>query len=276
MKKKVYKVESVDTPATLHGKQYEAIAIEEFCQRTGATVTYPGYILHKRYPWFGGTVDGIATMNRDIELNGIFMPAGTVTVIEVKCPFSRQIKEDEVPGQYVGQLQSYMEILDFEHCIFIQYKNPGPRSKAKFTMLAVPRDRVYMSIRLPYLKRFWDRLNIYGAYVNMVVTVIQRAWRMYLARRAFDSAAKQRMAMSISCATIVGKIAGFLKKREIDSIREAAFMFPVGMEGSQMHVWVDCTESGYGQRRALPSYARRPVEAAPPKHSGECFVSMSY
>ena len=199
LKKKVYKVASQDTEATLHGKKYEPVAIEEFCTRTGAVVTLPGYILSPIYPWLGGTVDGIATMARDVDLNGIRIPAGTVLVIEVKCPLTRQIKEEEVPGQYVGQLQTYMEILDFELCIFIQYKPPGPRSKAKFTMLAVPRDRAYMALRLPYLKRFWDKLNVYGTYVNTVVTVIQRAWRMFLARRAFDRPASPRASGHASC-----------------------------------------------------------------------------
>jgi len=271
LKKKVYKVQSQDTPATLHGKKYEPIAIAEFCSRTGAVVSYPGYILSKTHPWLGGTVDGIATMPRDMTFNGITIPANSPVVIEVKCPFSRQIKEEEVPGQYVGQLQGYMEILDMEACLFIQYKPPGPRSKAKFTVLAVPRDRVYMAIRLPYLKRFWDRLNIYGAYVNAVVTVIQKAWRLYLARRAFDMAAKRKRSMSFSCANMVGKIAGFLKRKELDEIRAAAFCFA---GGDLAQVWVDFNGADYGQRRPISFNARRPIEAAPPKHTGECFVSM--
>ncbi|MDR3540506.1 MAG: YqaJ viral recombinase family protein [Desulfosporosinus sp.] len=274
LRKKVFKFDSVDTPATLHGKTFEPVAIAEFCERTGAVVVYPGYVLHNHYPWLGGTVDGIATMTRDVTLNGILIPVGTVVVIEVKCPYSRQIKESELPGQYVGQVQTYMEILDLEICIFIQYKPPGVRAKAKFTMLAVPRDRVYMALRLPYLKKFWDKLNIMNAYVNTVVTVIQRAWRMYLARRAFDGAAKRRMILSLSCASIVGKIAGFMRKKEIDEIRAAAFMFPPIVPGGEaMQVWVDFTDADYGHHVLPFSYSRRPVEAARPAHTGEILVS---
>lgn len=270
--KKLYKLPSVDTEATLHGKKYEPVAIDEFCAQTGAVVSYPGYLLSPKYPWLGGTVDGIARMTRDITLNGIFIPAGTVLVIEVKCPKSRQIKPDEVPGQYVGQLQGYMEILDFELCIFIQYKPPGPRSKAKFSMLAVPRDRYYMAVRLPHLKKFWDSLNIHGAYLNVVVTVIQRAWRLYLARRAFDRAAKARMRLSVKCANTVGKMAGFMKRREIDSVRQTAFAFSDMESGDPPStVWVDCSMSNYG---ALSAYARKPPEARLPVHTGECFVSI--
>lgn len=160
--KKIYKLQSPDTEATLHGKRFEPVAIARFCRETGATVEYPGYINHSTIKWLGGTVDGIATY-----------PNGHRVVIEVKCPISRKIK-DEVPMHYEGQLQTYMEILDMTHCIFIQYKPGGPRSAEQFSITDVPRDPDYIRLRLPLLRRFWEEFTVRAAFVNRVVTAVKR------------------------------------------------------------------------------------------------------
>jgi len=201
--KKVFRISSPDTVDTLRGRTNEPVAIKWFCEVTNATVEYPGYLKHAKYPWFGGTVDGIATM-----------PDGRRVVIEVKCP--RQIK-DEIPLHYVGQVQSYMEICDIDMCLFIQSRAAGPRSPRRLKVRGVERDRGYMALRLPALWRFWERMQTFGTYANRVVLVIQRAWRMYIARRAFDQASRMRMISRLRCASTVGKIAGFLRRsRAID------------------------------------------------------------
>lgn len=242
--KKIFKITSPDTEDTLRGRRGEPVAIALFCKKTGARVDYPGYAKHATYSWFGGTVDGIATM-----------PDGKRVVIEVKCP--KQIKP-ELPGHYIGQVQSYMEICDMEECVFIQYKAAGPRSQEKLTMITVPRDRAYMNLRLPVLRRFWERMQYMGAYTNRVVTVLQRAWRMYLAKKALGEASRAQMLARLRCASTVGKIAGFLsRKRAANTTRSVDIAPAMG----------DISVEFYPKR--FPSEAERP-KCEP----GCCFVAF--
>lgn len=247
---KTFGIRQPDTAATLHGREYEPIAIKKFCDKTGAKVAYPGYVKHPVHTWFGGTVDGVATM-----------PDGSQSVIEVKCPVSRKIT-DEVPAHYVGQVQSYLEILDMEKCYFVQYRPAGPRRAEQFSIVEVARDRGYMATRLPALCRFWLDLHIHRAYAHRIVTVIQRAWRMYLARRKLGEAIRGTMVARLRCALTVGKIAGFARRRkyikmDIPQATNGAFVF-VDASGMGMRAWC----------------MRPPPEAAKPHHTGECFVMV--
>lgn len=202
LRKKALALKSEDTPATLHGRKYEPEAIRKFCAKTGAVVSYPGYIKHPTYQWLGGTVDGIARF-----------PNGDTAVIEVKCPYSRQIKGEEVPIQYIGQLQTYMEILNHEYCIFIQYKPAGPRSSDVLTILKVIRDRGYMSSHLPALYNFWIDMHCLRAYANRVTVVIQRAWKLHMAKRGLGHAIS--MYSKFRGVNYMANLAGFIKKREL-------------------------------------------------------------
>ena len=272
MRKKVLHIVSEETDATRWGKTNEPFAIRDVCIELQTVVDYPGFVIHPKYPWMGGTIDGRLTFTYGHTFpDGTYLPPGSVAILEVKCPKSRTIHEGEIPGQYVGQLQTYLEIYDCEHGIFLDYKPAGPRSKKKMMILYVKRDRRYMGLRLPYLKKWWDEYNVYCAYVNAVVTCIQRAWRMYLARRAVDRAAKRKMAMRIGCAATVGKIAGFLRKKNIDET------IPRVPECSQYGVvFVDFANAEYNTVPTRSWRAKRPREAAAPEHTGECFVSMQY
>lgn len=203
--KKALKLRSVDNPTTMHGRVTEPIALEKFCQKTGAVVVdYPcGYVKHPQYNWFGGTMDA-----------KVKMPNGDVVIVEIKCPVSRAIY-DEVPGHYYGQVQSYLFVDQTSpYALFVQYKPAGPRSLEKLQVTRVERDNNYMSLRLNSLRRFWEELQIWSGYIEKIVTVLQRAWRAYVLKKAADKAAKQSMMSRLKCAKIVGKIAGFCRVRD--------------------------------------------------------------
>jgi hypothetical protein len=269
MRKKVLKLPHEDTPATLWGKQHEPIAIADFCATYDATPTYLGFVLHKKYGWFGGTVDAIVCFNSDVKIpyttstssrtktddssggGGVTMKAGSKAVLEVKCPKSRYIREGEMPGQYIGQLQSYLEICDMENGIFLDYRPAGPRSAKKMMVLHVKRDRVYMSLRLPYLKKWWDEFNATSAYVNAVVTCIQRTWKCYLARKRMNTAIDVLRATTgrMGCANTIGKIAGFLKKKEVYALDREALCDLESKTASRFIVWVSL--DGFEERKRL-------------------------
>lgn len=72
-----------------------------------------------------------------------------------------------------------------------------------------------MALRLPRLKVFWDEMIMWTAYTERVITIIQRAWRFYRARRALQGAAKNSMTARLRCAKMIGKMAGFCKTKEV-------------------------------------------------------------
>jgi len=264
LRKKALRLRSPDTPATLHGRTLEPVAIKLFCDRTGAVVEYPKYLKHPKYCWFGGTVDGVATM-----------PDGRRVVIEVKCPISRPIK-DEVPIQYYGQVQSYLEILDMGECLFVQYRPAGPRRPEILSIISVPRDRPYMELRLPYLKKFWDEMTCWAAYAHRVVVVIQRAWKFYLARRALQRAMSGRqklMTGRLRCANIVGKLSGFAKRIEIG--RDGARDNPPAVAAEPGMLWVELPPPRFGpkdfpQKDGSTCYVVQ--GAVPPAPQTQCYV----
>jgi putative phage-type endonuclease len=210
---KTFKIPFEGSEATRWGQKYEPVAIEKFCAASGAKVSYPGYRKHAKYPWLGGTIDGLLTM-----------PDGSQAILEVKCPFSRSFKEgSEIPAHYLGQVQCYLEIYDMEVCQFIQYKPRGIRTEEKLTVTVVPRDRSYMELRLPRLYDFWREMSIWMVQTERVIVIIQRAWRAYLAKKKVNEAAKQSFVARLRCARMIGKIAGFIKRSEINAAFNYAF-----------------------------------------------------
>ena len=250
--KKALKLRGEDTPATLHGRTLEPTALRRFVEETGATVLeYPcEYKKHPIYNWFGGTRDAV-----------VKTVSGDVVVVEIKCPISRPIK-DEVPMHYVGQVQSYLALApEMPYALFVQYKPAGPRSKEKLQITRVNRDPRYMDVRLPSLKRFWDELQLWSAYVERVVVVIQRAWRYHRSKAAAAEAAKNCMVARLRCANLVGKLAGFCRKRDVSR----GMLVPPPFAETGYSIIDDDTD-------ARPAFQAMPPQARRPKHSSNIYV----
>ena len=255
--KQSLRLRSEDTTATIHGRVHEPVALKRFCEETGATVVeYPcGYVRHATYGWLGGTMDAKVKLTN-----------GDVVIIEIKCPISRQIK-DEVPMHYVGQVQTYLALQpDCEYALFVQYKPAGPRSKEKLQVTRVERDPDYMALRLPALKRYWDELQMWMAYVDRVVTVLQRAWRSYRAQKGVAAAARdfQCMRTHLKCARIVGKMAGFCRVR--DAQMAPGIAVPKLRVNDGTTCFVDAFDrpasAGYARGTPMPPEAKRPRRIA--------------
>lgn len=253
--KKALKLRGPDTPATLHGRTNEHIALRKFCERTGATVVeYPcGYKKHKVYNWLGGTMDAIVK-TKD----------GEVVVVEIKCPISRPIT-DEVPVHYIGQVQTYLAIEnECPYALFVQYKPAGKRALEKLQITRVDRDVEYMRLRLPGLKRFWDQLQLWSAFTQTIVTVIQRAWRTYMRKKATDAAARSSMVARLKCAKTVGKMAGFCRTR--DAQRGMIVPPPSSFNpDGQLVNYVDSQD-------VIPAHRPQPPEAKRPRKGDHIYV----
>ena len=94
----------VGNSATQWGNHYEDIAIDKYSERYNKKVLSFGLLLHKDYPWLGGSPDGITT-------DGI--------LLEVKCPIKRKIVMGEVPHHYLSQVLLNLEICNLELAHFI-------------------------------------------------------------------------------------------------------------------------------------------------------------
>src|SRR5210317_2390911 len=138
--------------ATEHGNKYEDEARIIYEQRHNEVVHEIGLEPHPKYPWLGGSPDGISESGK---------------LIEIKCPMSREILP-EVPQHYMPQLQLCMEILDLEECDFIQYKPAEfnwPRPE-EFVVVNVKRDREWWKTYFPVMKEFWDRVLYFRQHID--------------------------------------------------------------------------------------------------------------
>ncbi len=136
----------VGNSATRWGQHYEDIAIEKYSERYSKEVLSFGLLIHRDYPWLGGSPDGITT-------DGI--------LLEVKCPMNREIIMGQIPDHYLSQVLLNLEICDLEIAHFIEY-SPG-KSDDDFILnvVEVKRDHEWFSNQLPIMKKFWDSVVEY-------------------------------------------------------------------------------------------------------------------
>lgn len=128
--------------ATAHGTLLEPIARDLYDERYNKKSHEIGLVQHPKYPFLGGSPDGITE-------DGL--------LIEIKCPLSRKI-EAKVPKHYVAQIQLLLEILDLEQCDFIQYRPPTGDKPEEFVVVRVDRDRKWFEEALPVMEAFWNRV----------------------------------------------------------------------------------------------------------------------
>ena len=119
---------------TERGTILEPLVRDLYDETTNRMTHEIGLLVHEKYPWLGGSVDGITEDN---------------LLIEIKCP--NQIKKS-IPKHYVPQIQVLLEITDLEECDFIQYH------EGKMTIIRTKRDREWFAEKLPIMKAFWDRV----------------------------------------------------------------------------------------------------------------------
>lgn len=183
---KIYGKKQVDNEYTRHGRDFEPIAISKFKQKTGAKVFFVSFMRSEKYPFMGGTFDFLAVM-----------PDGEGVLGEVKCPLKRSIS-DSVPPQYVGQVQTYLEIADLQKCLFVQYKPPyatpvrRQQRPEKLVITTVYRDPRYFLVRMPTLWEFWVKVCAWRSAIlplaDSATRVIVAAWRVRKHRTTYIKA----------------------------------------------------------------------------------------
>ena len=107
LENKKYNKRMTDNKYTLHGKKFESEAIKVLEQRRNINIKEIGFTISEDTSYLGATPDGICIDNGEIKL------------IEIKCPFSRQI-DGCVPYGYYTQMQLQMYVCDVENCLFFE------------------------------------------------------------------------------------------------------------------------------------------------------------
>lgn len=134
-----------DTAATAHGKELEHVAINKFEEKYGTHVLQFSLIPHDTKKWIAVSPDGIT-------------PAGEM--IEVKCPYSREIKPAEAyepwgcPKYYYPQVQAQLEVCDLEVCYFVQYWH----KEDHMLVTKITRDRDWWAEHEPLFYEFWQEV----------------------------------------------------------------------------------------------------------------------
>lgn len=146
VKKKVLRTTWSGNAATAHGTLLEPIVRDLYDARTGRKSHEIGIVRHAKYPWLGGSPDGITE-------DGL--------LIEIKCPLTRKI-EPKVPKHYWPQVQLLLEVTDLDECDFIQYR-PGnaecvPPKTEEFVVVRVQRDRSWFEKNFPAMEAAWNRI----------------------------------------------------------------------------------------------------------------------
>lgn len=138
IKKKVLKTKWAGNAATTHGTLLEPIARDMYDEKFNKKSHEIGIVRHPKYPWLGGSADGITE-------DGL--------LIEIKCPLTRKI-EPKVPKHYMPQIQLLLEITDLEECDFIQYRPPD-----EFVVVRIPRDRSWFEKNFESIQKIWNKIQ---------------------------------------------------------------------------------------------------------------------
>tara|TARA_B100001093_G_C26633860_1_gene930104 strand:- start:41 stop:877 length:837 start_codon:yes stop_codon:yes gene_type:complete len=92
---------------TQWGVKYEEIATKLYEHLNQVEVIEFGCIPHPKYSFLGASPDGITKQG---------------TMLEIKVPYCREFKENDIPPHYYDQMQGQLEVCDLIICDFLQCK----------------------------------------------------------------------------------------------------------------------------------------------------------
>lgn len=99
--------DSYSIPALRWGCMFEPIAINIYSYLTSTKINEFGLLTNKNINNFGASPDGITN-------DGI--------MIEIKCPYSREIINNVIPDKYYYQMQGQMAVCELDLCDYIECK----------------------------------------------------------------------------------------------------------------------------------------------------------
>lgn len=113
-KKCIENTKMLSGAAILHGVKYEAVATAIYERRNRVKVLEYGCLPHKYIDHLAASPDGICDYSPS-------NPSYTGRMLEIKCPYSRQIT-GVIPECYYYQIQAQLEVCDLYYCDFLECK----------------------------------------------------------------------------------------------------------------------------------------------------------
>jgi putative phage-type endonuclease len=109
IKKKIKNVSfnSYAIPALKWGCMFEKVACDIYAYLNNTNINEFGLLINDNIEKFGASPDGITD-------DGI--------MIEIKCPYSREIKDKVIPDKYYYQMQGQMAVCELDLCDYIECK----------------------------------------------------------------------------------------------------------------------------------------------------------
>jgi len=152
------------------GERFEPVAREIFTHQTGEPVEECSLITHDKYRWLGASPDGVLLR--------------TGSMLEIKCPYHRQLTSNKIPYYYWIQVQIQMEVCDVSECYFfqcsfentLQEKACSSKDYAgrladgsywilkKHTLNVIKRDKAWFNSVIGRLEAFWEKVKHYREY----------------------------------------------------------------------------------------------------------------
>lgn len=145
-------VEFKGNAATEHGIQNEEIAIRLYEAQTGRKVFELGLTEHPTIDILAHSPDGISLKKKTDNRTDV---SEQPILLEVKCPYTREIKKGKVPAYYMGQLQLGLFVFGLKEAHFVQYK-PSPYV---LDITVVQRDDTWLERHMPTFTAFWQEVE---------------------------------------------------------------------------------------------------------------------
>lgn len=132
--------------ATRHGCQWEDWVRDRFAEIVHEDILEFGLIKHPSLHWLAASPDGICSRSG--------------AMVEIKCPYRRRIVPGKVPGHYMPQMQTQMEVCDLDFCYFVQWQPArlNPDRQEIFDIVLVQRDKQWFTQHKDALYSFWKDL----------------------------------------------------------------------------------------------------------------------
>lgn len=178
--KSLFQPLDLNSPAVIHGRTFETVALEKFTEKTAKQVKRCGLFVNPDFPCLAASPDSLIEGEKSlIEVTstqfGISNPTKMYGDFQVKCPFSIKDKMiDETCGlgylelrngqwqlkrnhQYFYQVQGQLAIAQQDLCYFVVYTHEDccvltiPYEPDFFQEMISPLFKFYYEIYLPFL-----------------------------------------------------------------------------------------------------------------------------
>lgn len=158
----IFSPPSLSTPAILHGRQNEAVAIRAFEEKMSVVVNKAGLFIHPDFPFLGASPDGLIQSDGLIEVKSPYVgredriqPGAKFPFLEISSSGELQLKRSHA---YFFQCMGQLIISKRQHCFFIVHTEVDIFIEKIYADTAF-----FLSEMLPKLKSFYE--NHYRPYV---------------------------------------------------------------------------------------------------------------